>query len=105
MVQIEQTPAEVDIIAAVDDSFSSLIDLDISLTGKTVAAQVDLFSGGTQAFTVVNTNLASGQVTISLTSAQMTSIGVGEHRWFLRYYDGSSSRRAFAGRFTVIKYV
>lgn len=102
--ELEQIPAHVNIRVAIDDSFSSLIDLSISLTGYTVTAFVEKTDGTTQAFTVTNTDLAAGQVTISLTAAQVTAIGEGAHKWYYKYINGSIARRAFAGQFQVIKY-
>jgi hypothetical protein len=102
-VTLEQVPAEVHIEVAVDDSFSSLVDLSISLTGYTVTAVVEHNSGSTTSFTVVNTDLSAGQVTISLTKAQITAIGVGVHHWYLRYGNGTVERRAFAGDFRVVQ--
>lgn len=103
-VTIEQVPAHVDIEIAVDDSFSSLVDLSISLVGYTVTAFVDKNDNTQTAFTVATTDLSAGQVTISLTKTQITAIGVGLHRWYLRYGNGTIERRAFAGKFTVYQY-
>lgn len=104
MTDLIQQPAEINILVAIDDSFSSLVDLSISLTGYTVTAFVDKLGGGSEEFTVVNTDLAAGKVTISLTSAQIASIGDGLHHWYWRYTNGTISRRAFAGTFKVIQY-
>ena len=105
MTDLEQLPAEINISAVVRDSFSSLIDFDINLTGYTVTAYVDHHDGETQtAFTIDETNLSSGQVTISLTAAQLTSIGIGEHKWYTKWVVGSAVRTTFAGNFTVSKY-
>lgn len=74
MTTITQIPAGVDIEVAVDDSFSSLVDFSISLTGYTVTAFVDKNDGSQVEMTVTNTDLSVGQVTISLTKSQITSI-------------------------------
>jgi hypothetical protein len=104
MTTLTQTPAAVNIEVAVDDSFSSLVDLSISLAGYTVTAFVDKNDGTQTAFTVTTTDLANGQITISLTKAQITAIGAGVHHWYLRYGNGTIERRAFAGLFTVYTY-
>jgi hypothetical protein len=101
---IEQVPANVNIEVAIDDSFSSLVDFSIVLTGYTVTAYVDKNDGTQTAFTIATTDLAAGQVTISLTKAQITALGAGVHHWFLRYGNGTIERRALAGNFTVYQY-
>ena len=103
-ITLEQVPAEVNIEVAIDDSFSSLVDFSIVLTGYTVTAYVDKNDGTQTAFTVVNTDLAAGQVTISLTKTQITALGEATHRWYLRYGNGTIERRALAGNFKVTRY-
>lgn len=103
-ITLEQTPAEVHIEVAIDDSFSSLVDFSIVLTGYTVTAYVDKNDGTQTAFTIATTDLSAGQVTISLTKTQITAIGAGVHKWYLRYGNGTIERRAFAGNFTVYPY-
>ena len=106
MTDLTQLPAEINIEAVVRDSFSSLVDFDIDLTGYTVTAYVDPVDGGTQtAFTIVETDLSAGQVTISLTAAQVTTIGEGTHKWYLKWVVGVTTiRTAFAGNFKITKY-
>jgi hypothetical protein len=103
-ITIEQIPAAVSIEVAIDDSFSSLVDFSIVLTGYTVTAYVDKNDGTQTAFTIATTDLAAGQVTMSLTKTQITAIGAGTHKWYLRYGNGTIERRAFAGNFTVYQY-
>ena len=106
MVELTQIPAVVNISTAVDDSFTSLIDLSISLSGYTATALVDHQDGTTAAlsFDIVETDLSNGQVTISLTKTQITALGVGVHDWYFRYGNGTIERRALAGKFTVVEY-
>jgi len=103
--QLTQEPADVKISAILRDSFSSLIDFDIVMTGYTVTAYVVPASGDDAvAFTVVNTDLSAGQVTISLTAAQMVSIGLGMHKWYLQWVVSTTTRTAIAGDFEVTSY-
>jgi len=103
--QLTQEPADVKISAILRDSFSSLIDFDIVMTGYTVTAYVVPASGDDAvAFTVVNTDLSAGQVTISLTAAQMASIGLGTHKWYLQWVVSTTTRTTIAGDFEVTSY-
>jgi len=103
MTDLNQKPALIDIYVASDDSFSSLVDFDIVLTGYTVTAKV-MHDGTSTAFTVVDTDLSAGQITISLTQAQITAIGVGKYKWYLHYVKTTTSRRALSGSFNIINY-
>jgi len=106
MAELEQLPSEVNISAVLRDSFTSDIDFDIDMTGYVVTAYVDIIAGDQEAFTVAVTSLALGTFTISLTAAQMTTIGLGTHGWYLQWTITATSavRTAFAGTFTVTKY-
>ena len=77
MATYTQIPAELDIEVGAGDDLSILLDFDISLTGYTfVSKVVQAYSGTETTVTCTNTDLANGQVTISLTDTQITSIGV-----------------------------
>lgn len=104
MVDLKQKPAVVNIEVAIDDSFSTLIDLSIDLSGYTITAFVDNKDGKTSPteFTVVDTNLSLGQSTISLTKAQNTALGLGQHNWRFHYEKEAIARRGLAGMFTVV---
>ena len=106
MAELLQLPSEINISAVFRDSFSTDIDFDIDMTGYVVTAYVDILAGDQEEFTVVETDLSLGQVTISLTAAQMAIIGEGEHRWYFQWVVTATSavRTAFAGEFTVTKY-
>jgi len=100
MTTFEQLPGELDIEVGAGDDLAILLDFDISLTGYTFESTVVKPSGNT-AITVTNTNLASGQITLSLTDVQITAIGVGTWYWYLTWTLSGASRRALAGVFTV----
>ena len=106
MAELQQLPSEINISAVYRDSFSTDIDFDIDMTGYVVTAYVDILAGTEQAFTVVETDLSAGQITISLTAAQMATIGEGEHKWYFQWVVTATAavRTAFAGTFVVTKY-
>ena len=106
MAELQQLPSEINISAVLRDSFTTDIDFDIDMTGYVVTAFVDIVAGTQEEFTVVETDLSLGQLTISLTAAQMETIGEGEHGWYLQWVITATSavRTAFAGEFTVTKY-
>ena len=106
MTELTQIPDNINITVALGDSFTSLIDFDIDLTAYVATAVVNINDGTAVSFTVVDTDLSAGQVTISLTAAQITTIGAGNHRWYFKYVNGAGSltRRTFSGTFTVLPY-
>ena len=106
MAELQQLPSEINISAVFRDSFTTDIDFDIDMTGYVVTAYVDIVGGDQEDFTVVETDLSAGQLTISLTAAQMEIIGEGNHGWFLQWVITATEevRTAFAGKFTVTKY-
>lgn len=106
MAELQQLPSEINISAILRDSFSTDIDFDIDMTGYVVTAFVDILAGDQEEFTVVETDLSLGQLTISLTAAQMVIIGEGDHRWYFQWTVTATGavRTAFAGAFKVSKY-
>ena len=100
MANLTQTPGELN-IKTTRDNFSMLVDFDISLTGYTFdAAIVHKGSDVKSALTVTNTNLASGQITISADDSALLAIPLDKHFWYLRWTDGSGNvRRVLAGDF------
>ena len=106
---LNQTPGDLNINVGLGDSLSRLLTFTqnaapLVLTGYTVTAFADKNDGTQTAFTIVNTNLAAGQVTISLTAAQVTSLGAGTHHYYVYYTNGTIARRAAAGDFVVFQY-
>lgn len=73
--------------ATAGQPFSNLVDFSISLTGYTFSAEIVSAVTGSQIvpITVTATNLAAGQVTLSLTGAQTTAIARGSYLWRLRW--------------------
>lgn len=106
MTIYSQLPGALDVEIGLGDDFSLLLDFDISLTGYTFAASVVKRNDNSlTAIAVTNTNLATGQITLSLTDAQVTALGTEQHKWYLVWTTGTSSRRVLAGNFTVKAYL
>jgi hypothetical protein len=103
MADFQQIPGELNIEIGLGDDLSQLIDFDIVLTGYTFVAKVE-HGATTTDMTVANTSLATGQITIGLTDAQITTIGSGSHRWYLAWTTGTTTRRVLAGTFIVKPY-
>lgn len=109
MTTLNQKPGELDVQVGLGDSFSKLLTFTqnatpLVLTGYTVTAYVDKNDGTQTALTIVNTSLAAGQVTVSLTPTQITALGEGSHKWWVYYTNGTIARRITAGDFKVFKY-
>lgn len=81
------------------DSFSSLVDFSISLTGLSVSAAMTSVVSGSQiiAFTTSVVNASAGQVNVSLTKTQTAALARGTYRWSLVWTDGSATRTALEG--------
>jgi hypothetical protein len=106
MTTFQQLPGELDIEVGLGDDLSLLLDFDIALTGYTFTGAIQNRSGGEDTdFTIVETNLASGQITISLTDTEISTLGVGVHQYYLTWEVDSLSRRVLAGTFTVKDYL
>lgn len=105
MATLEQLPAELNLEIGLGDDLSMPVDFSIDLTGYTFAAKVVRIPDETITdIAVANTNLATGQIALSLTDAQITALGVGNHRWYLIWTIGSASRRVLAGGFAIKAY-
>jgi hypothetical protein len=99
MTTFSQTPGELDIEVGLGDDLSLLLDFDISLAGYTFAGMVN-----STPISIASTDLANGQITISLSDTQITALGAGNHRWYLIWTLSGASRRVLAGEFRVMGY-
>ena len=104
MANLTQTAGELN-IKTTRDNFSMLATFNISLTGYTFEAYiVHKNSDVNSALTVTNTNLASGQITISADDSVLAAIPLDKHFWYLRWTDGSGNvRRVLAGDFELVE--
>jgi hypothetical protein len=105
MTNLQQLPAELNIEIAISDDFSYLFDFDINLTSYTFEGAVSKSPNGELTeFTIVETDLSTGQITVSLTYDQINALGVGTHTWYLSWTVSSTTRKVLAGNFTVKDY-
>ena len=100
MATYDQLPGQMQLRWRAGDSFSSLLDFDISLTGYTASAIVtSTVTGGTLAtFTTTVADAAAGKINVALSSAQTSTLGVGTFGWSLTWVaPGSVTRTALEG--------
>ena len=101
MADLQQIPGALNITVTAIDDMSIALDFNISLVGYTFTSFVQSINAST-AITITAVSLANGQITLSLTNTQLTTIGVGYHEWYLAWNDGTSDRRILAGNFTIL---
>lgn len=104
MATVKQIPGRLDIVLAQGDDMSILLDFDIDMTGYTFAASTDEVDGSTTTITVAETDLANGQITLTMTDTLSAAIAVGVHKWYLDRTNAGSQRRYLAGDFVVVDY-
>lgn len=114
-----QLPGTLDITFVQGDEVAIAFDFDRDLTGYTItnfiyvsqvfstggAAGVVTTVGETAAtFSVSNTNLAAGQITIGLNETQTALLSPGIlYRWYMRWIDtGMVTRTVISGTLTVV---
>ena len=97
---LDQTPGHLDIDIVAGDSFSQLLDFDISLAGYTFAANFNDDSG-LQTIAVAPTDLPNGKITLSMTAVATALLDPGEYRWRLIWTLGAEIRTVLAGILTV----
>ncbi len=105
MTEITNIPATLDIKTSISDLSFVLTFTAIDLTGYTFAALVHVADTGTDvSWTVTNTNLAGGIITLSLTDVQIAAIGKGYHSWDIEANSGvvSGDRYYISGLFQVV---
>jgi hypothetical protein len=100
MPAYDQLPGQMQLRWRAGDSFSSLLDFDITLTGYTASAIVtSTVTGATLAtFTTTIPDAAAGKINVALSSAQTSTLGVGTFGWALTWVaPGSVTRTALQG--------
>jgi len=100
MPTYDQLPGQMQLRWRAGDSFSSLLDFDIALTGYTASAVVtSTVTGATvAAFTTTIPDATNGKINIALSSAQTSTLGVGTFGWSLSWLSpGSVTRTALEG--------
>lgn len=105
MTTWQQVPAEADIVGVVDDDFSiSIAETTAAylVSGATLTAEVYARSDlATVLVTMTAAVTGNGTATVSLTDAQMTTLGAGTYLWRLQSLIGSTDRTVLTGTFKV----
>ena len=104
MTEITNIPATLDVKTSISDLSITLTFTGINLTGYTFIVLVHGKDGTDTAWTVTNTDLVNGVITISLTDVQIAAIGKGYHSWDLEANSGvvSGDRYYISGLFQVV---
>ena len=106
MATVSTTPGVLNVTVKRGDELSQLLDFSIVLTGYTFASEVvSAVTGATLATpTVTAVNLATGQVNLSMTEIQTSSLAAGSYLWRLIWTaPGTVRRTALEGILEVIK--
>lgn len=104
MPLFEQLPGYLGLAFRRGDDFTTTIDFDIPTTGFSWVADIrsPITGEAFQAITVVNTNAATGVVTLSLTDTQTDALPAGTWSWTLVGTVSSVTRTYFSGFVEVI---
>jgi len=99
MATVQQLPGRLDLAFRRGDDFGTLVDFSVSLAGHTFAAViVSAVTGATVATpTVTAVDLSAGQLNVSLTDVQTSSLAAGTYKWRLTWTSGSTTRTALEG--------
>ena len=95
MPTYEQTPAVLNLVFNRGNNFSALLDMDIDMTGYTVAAELlSLVTGGVVAtLTTAFVSAAAGTLNVSLVS----TLPAGTYGWRLTWVGAGVTRTALVG--------
>lgn len=104
MVTFEEIPGELNITGVVgNDITMDVLFKDSVLTGYTFSGYIILEPNPLEkryALTITNTDLAQGQIQVSLTDAQTTEIGpVSNKPWFVQWIHSGLQENILFGRF------
>jgi hypothetical protein len=101
-VTSEELPARVNIRHAVGSSFSRTITIAQDMTGYTFAGAV-VKGGAETAFTIVVNDLSpTVELVMSLTVAQINTLGVGAYSWYMAWTSGTTVRRFYSGDYAIL---
>lgn len=106
-----QVPGKLDINTVVGDDFALLLEFKdgdgdpIDLTGYTFEGRILLDNSPYnrfEPFTITNTNLALGRITISLSDVQTNRLGpLSARKWYITWTAGADIRTVISGSFTL----
>lgn len=104
MTEITNIPATLDIKTSVSDLSIVLTFTGINLTGYTFSVLTHGSDGNDTTWTIANTDLVNGIITISLTDIQIAAMGKGYHSWDLEANSGiaSGDKYYLSGLFQVV---
>lgn len=120
MSSFTQLPGALDVTFIQGDEIAIALDFDRNLTGYTISTVVyvtQVFASGgagtafvetvgatAATFSITNTNLAAGQITIGLNETQTAALSPGiAYRWYMRWIDtGMVTRTVLSGSVTVV---
>lgn len=106
MATYSQVPGTMNLTFKAGDTFSTLIDFDVTLSGHTASSQVVSLVTGlpVQPLTTSMTDAAAGRVTISLTATQTISIPPATYGWQMSWVDTAGTKRtALSGVVEVVR--
>ena len=83
------------------DDLNKLLDSSADYTGKTFTAAI-LHGTSSTAITVTNTNLASGQITLTVDKATHATIGGGRYHWYLDSTISGVDVRELSGEYVIL---
>lgn len=104
MPSYDATPGNLNLTLQKGNTFSALIDFSpITMTGYTVSASVSSLVTGEQVMplTASISSATAGQVNVSLTDTQTSSMARGSYAWALKWVEGQGTRTALSGIFEV----
>lgn len=105
MATFNYVPGSLDIQGITGDDFSLLFDFNIDLTGYTFQGRIlldNVPTGRFVDFTITDTNLPLGRITLSLNDTQTKNIGpISGRKWFLVWTTGVNSRTVISGNFAL----
>jgi hypothetical protein len=105
MSTYSQLPGTLGLSLKRGDTFSVLVDFDITLTGKTVVSTITSLVTGQSVIAPATSvvDAANGQVNVSLTSTQTLSLPAGTYGWEMTWDSGTEKRTALTGFVEVAK--
>lgn len=99
MSTYSQLPGTLGLSLKRGDTFSVMVDFDVSLSGKTVASTITSLVTGQSLLSPTTTvvDATSGQVNVSLTDTQTLSLPAGTYGWQMSWDSGTEKRTALTG--------
>lgn len=106
MASYSQLPGVLNLSVKAGDDFATTVDFDVNLTGYSTYVSLSSLVTGTEVTPISSsvTNAANGQVLISLTDVQTSSLAPGSYRWNMKWTASNGDvRTALGGVLEVIR--